>query len=118
MLFSISRLTMPFSHSVIMILARSGSRHPPILTPYVCSHILPLKEKTIFWQNFKINFYKDLFVIVVVTILPVSLRFKIMSKFSTLVKSETASNERNIYSLELETSGRICLILLAASKES
>ena len=41
-----------------------------------------------------------------------------MSKFSTLVKSETASNERNIYSLELETSGRICLILLAASKES
>ena len=48
MLFSISRLTITFPHSFIMILAKTGPRDPPILTPSICSYILPLKVKAVF----------------------------------------------------------------------
>ena len=62
---------MTFSHSVIMTLANTGLRDRPILTPSVCSYILPLKEKAVFRQVFKINFFKNFFVSVVVISLPV-----------------------------------------------
>ena len=45
-----------------MILARTGLRDPPILTPSICLHILPLKGKDVFRQVSKINLFKDLFV--------------------------------------------------------
>ena len=45
-----------------MTLANTGLRDRPILTPSVCSYILSLKEKAVFRQVSKINFFKNFFV--------------------------------------------------------
>ena len=53
-----------------MILAKTGPRDLLIPTPSACSYILPLKKKDVFWQVSKINFFKELFVCIVVISLP------------------------------------------------
>ena len=117
---SFINLSITCLHSVIIMLASTGPSDPPMLTLSICSYNLSLKDNAIFWQVSRINFFNERLDSVLISF-SLYTRLRIMVpvlRKGTFVNNETTSSETNMYSSFSWTNGRMCLILLTASKES
>ena len=92
-------LTTVCSNSVIIMLANTGPREPPMLTPSVCSNNLLLHEKTVLVHVSRISLRRVDFL----RFVSISFLLKILSKIilrvrwrGTFVKSDSTSRETNL----------------------